>query len=153
VRLGGNRLDVSNRPLSEGLVDGLMLANREGANLSHYFLNYANFGLLEKDLGSKVIYVDVNTTAGIAFRGIQINNPKGKPVTVLADQSCQDDVAWGLQMDTWKLYSLGSAPKLLNQDGNKVLREATEDGVEVRCGYYAQIGCRGPGKNIRLKIK
>jgi len=153
VRLGGMRKDVSNMPLEEGLVDGLMLANREGANLSHYFLNYANFGLLEKSLGSKCIYVDVNTTAGIAFRGIQINNPKGKPVTVLADQSCQDDVAWGLQMDTWKLYSLGSAPKLLNQDGNKVLREATEDGVEVRCGYYAQVGCRGPGRNIRLKIK
>lgn len=153
TRLGGIRKDVSTMPLEEGLVDGLMLANREGANLSHYFMNYSNFGVLEKSLGSKVQYVDVNTTVGIAFRGIQINNPKGKPVICLADQSCQDDVAWGLQMDTWKLYSLGAAPKLLNQDGNKVLREASEDGVEVRCGYYAQLGCRGPGKNIRLKIK
>lgn len=152
TRLGGLRKDVSTMPLEEGLIDGLMLANREGANLSHYFMNYANFGVLEKSLGSKVQYIDL-TTAGISFRGIQINNPKGKPVVCLADQSCQDDVAWGLQMDTWKLYSLGNAPKLLNQDGNKVLREASEDGVEVRAGYYAQLGCRGPGKNIRLKIK
>jgi hypothetical protein len=57
-----------------------------------------------------------------------------------------------LQMDVWKLYSLGAAPKLLNQDGNRVLRQSDEDGVEIRTGYYAQLGCRAPGFNIRLKL-
>jgi hypothetical protein len=152
TRLGGLRKDISAMPLEEGLIEGLSLASREGGMISHAFMPYSWYANLEKALGSKVQYVDVNTTVGVGFRGIQINNPKGKPVTVLADQDCIANTCFMLQMDTWKLYSLGQAPKLLNQDGNRVLRESDEDGVEVRTGYYAQVGCRAPGWNIRLKL-
>jgi len=151
TRLGGLRYDVSDRPIEEGLIDLAMLVNREGGKLSHFFVNYNRYGILEKSLGSKVQYIDVNTKVGIAFRGIVLNTPKG-PVTVMADTDCQDTVAWGIQMDIWKLYSLGLAPKLLNQDGNKWLRESDADSIELRAGYYAQLGCRAPGWNIRGKI-
>lgn len=152
TRLGGLRKDISAMPIEEGLIEGLSLVSREGGMISHAFMPYSWYSNLEKALGSKVQYVDVNTTVGVGFRGIQINNPKGKPVTVLADQDCLADTCFMMQMDTWKLYSLGQAPKLLNQDGNRVLRESDEDGVEVRTGYYAQLGCRAPGWNIRLKL-
>lgn len=151
TRLAGLRKDVSNMPIEEGLIDGANLAMREGAKLSHYFLNYNRFAILEKSLGSKVHYVDVNTTVGVGFRGIQIATGKG-PITVLADQDCPDTTAWGLTLSSWKIYSLGPCPKILNQDGNRMLRESALDGVEVRTGYYAQLGCNAPGWNIRLKL-
>jgi len=152
TRLGGLRLDISTGPLEEGLIAGVNLAMRESAKISHVFMNYSNYSILENSLGSKVHYIDVNTTVGIGFRGMQINTGKSN-VIVLADQDCPDNVAWGLQLNTWKIYSLGSLPRFMNHDGNKVLRENDEDGVEVRTGYYAQLGCQAPGWNIRLKLK
>ena len=57
-----------------------------------------------------------------------------------------------LQMDTWKLYSLGKAPKILDHDSLKMLRESSSDAVEVRVGYYAQLGCKCPGYNVNIKL-
>jgi hypothetical protein len=58
-----------------------------------------------------------------------------------------------LQLDMWKLYSLGKAPKILDADGLKMLRESDADAVQVRVGYYAQVGCRAPGFNATVKLK
>jgi hypothetical protein len=151
TRLAGLRKDISSMPLEEGLIDGAKRVHREGGNPSHCFMSYNRYGILEKSLGSKVQYVDLMTDVGVGFRGIKINTNKGM-ITVLADQNCPDNTAWMLQMNVWKLCSLGEAPKLLMHDGNRVLREAAEDGVEVRTGYYAQLACRAPGWNIRLTL-
>ncbi len=80
-----------------------------------------------------------------------INGPRG-PIKIVPDQNCPSDTAFMLQMDVWKLYSLGKAPKILDTDGLKMLREAASDAVEVRIGYYAQLGCRAPGFNVNLKL-
>jgi len=151
TRLAGLRKDISSMPLEEGLIDGAKRVQREGGNPTHCFMSYNRYGVLEKSLGSKVQYVDLMSDVGIGFRGIKLNTSKGA-VTVIADQNCPDTVAWMLQLNVWKLYSLGEAPKMLMHDGNRVLRESSEDGVEVRTGYYAQLGCRAPGWNIRLKL-
>lgn len=151
-RLGGLRRDISNLPLEEGLINGASRLQREGGKPTHTFMSYNRYSQLEKSLGSKVQYVDMMASqVGISFRGIQLNTNKG-PVTVLADQSCPDEVAYMLDMRWWKLYSLGDAPRFLMHDGLKMLRENDEDGVEVRTGYYAQLGCRAPGWNIRLAL-
>jgi len=34
----------------------------------------------------------------------------------------------------------------------KMLRESSADSVEIRCGYYAQLGCRAPGFNARVTL-
>lgn len=151
TRLAGLRKDISNLPLEEGLIDGAKRVMREGGKPTHCYLSYNRYGILEKSLGSKVQYIDLSTDGLISFRGIKLNTNKGI-VNVIADQNCPDDTAFMLQLNTWKLYSLGEAPKLLMHDGNRVLRESDEDGVEVRTGYYAQLGCRAPGWNIRLTL-
>ena len=110
-----------------------------------------NFADLEKALGSKVSYVDQKVNPEIGFRGILIHGPRG-PIKVIPDQNCPADVAFMLQLDVWKLYSLGKAPKILDPDGLRFLRISTEDAVEVRVGYYAQLGCRGPGFNVRIPL-
>ncbi len=150
-RLCGHRLDISNLPMEEGLIAGLAYLNREGGKPDYCFVNYNRYKTLENSLGSKVQYIDVNTKVGIGFRGIVINSNKG-PVTVLADQNCQDNVAWMIQSNVWKIYSLGAVPKIIKHDGINFLRESDSDGVEIRTGYYAQLACRAPGFNLRLKL-
>jgi hypothetical protein len=151
VRLGGNRYDGSALPIEEALIEGAARAAREGAKIDHYFVNYDTYSELQKALGAKVQYVDLKATAEIGFRAIQINGPRG-PINIVPDQNCQSDVAWGLQLNTWKLYSLGKAVRVIDTDGLQMLRQASSDGVEVRYGFYGQVGCRAPGYNIRVSL-
>ena len=151
TRLGGIRFDGSSLPIEEALIGGASRVAREGGKPDVCFMNYSNFADLEKALGSKVSYVDVKASPEIGFRGILINGPRG-PIKVIPDQNCPKDVAFMLQMDVWKLYSLGKAPKILDSDGLKFLRDSSADSVEVRVGYYAQLGCRGPGYNVRIAL-
>ena len=55
-------------------------------------------------------------------------------------------------MKSWKLYSLKEPVRILDLDGNKVLREATADAVELRVGGYFQLGCDAPGHNVVIKL-
>jgi hypothetical protein len=151
TRLGGIRFDGSSLPLEEALIGAAARVAREGGKPDVCFINYNNFGDLEKALGSKVSYVDVKVNPEIGFRGILIHGPRG-PIKVVPDQNCPNGVAYMLQMDVWKLYSLGKAPKILDSDGLKFLRESTADAVEARIGYYAQLGCRAPGFNVRVAL-
>ena len=150
-RLGGIRFDGSSLPLEEALIGAAARVAREGGKPDVCFMNYSNFADLEKALGSKVSYVDVKVSPEIGFRGVLIHGPRG-PIKVVPDQNCPKDVAFMLQMDVWKLYSLGKAPKILDSDGLKFLRDSSADSVEVRVGYYAQLGCRGPGYNVRIAL-
>ena len=150
-RLGGVRYDGSADPIEEALIEGASRAAREGAKVDHAFLSYAKYAELEKALGSKVQYVDLKMTAEVGFRGILINGPRG-PIKVIPDQNCADDVCFMLQMSTWKLYSLGKAVKVIDSDGLTMLRQSSADGVEVRYGFYGNVGCRGPGFNCRVAL-
>jgi hypothetical protein len=151
TRLAGIRFDGTALPLEEALIGAASRAAREGGKPDVCFMNYSNFADLEKALGSKLTYIDVKVTTDIGFRGIQINGPRGT-IQVIPDQNCPKDVAYMLDMSMWKLYSLGKAPKILDPDGMRFLRISTEDAVEVRIGYYAQLGCRGPGFNVRIAL-
>lgn len=150
-RLGGIRYDGSAEPIEEALISAASRVAREGGKVSHCFMSYSKFADLEKALGSKVQYVDLKSSADIGFRGIQINGPRGV-IRVLPDQNCPSSVAYMLDLSVWKLYSLGKAPKILDSDGLKMLRESSADAVEVRVGYYAQLGCRAPGYNARVQL-
>lgn len=152
TRLGGIRFDGSAMPIEEALVSAASRVAREGGKPDYCFLNYTKFAELEKALGSKVQYIDVKANAEIGFRGIVINGPRG-PIKVVPDQNCPSDRAFMLQLDMWKLYSLGKAPKIFDADGMKLLRDSNADSVEVRVGYYAQIGCRAPGWNANIKLQ
>lgn len=151
TRLGGQRYDASGVPIEEGLVDAASQVAREGGKLDHFMMNYSKFAELEKSLGSKVQYVNLEVTPHVSFRGVLINGPKGV-IKVIPDQNCQSNRIWGLQLDTWKHNSLGKAVRVIDTDGLQMLRQATADGVEARYGYYAQMSCKAPGYNINVQV-
>lgn len=151
TRLAGIRFDGSAMPIEEALVSAAARVAREGGKPDYCFISYSKFADLEKALGSKVQYVDLKATADVGFRGMQISGPRGV-IKVVPDQNCPNDRAFMLQMDVWKLYSLGKAPKILDTDGLKMLRDSNADSVEIRVGYYAQLGCRAPGFNANIRL-
>ena len=151
TRLAGIRFDGSAMPIEEALISAASRVAREGGKPTHCFMSYSKYADLEKALGSKIQYIDMKVNAEIMFRGIQINGPRG-PIKVVPDQNCPNDRAFMLEMDVWKLYSLGKAPKILDTDGLKMLRDSNADSVEVRIGYYGQVGCRAPGRNANIRL-
>jgi len=154
TRLAGVRYDGSSQSIEEALIDGSSLVAREGGQPDMCFMNFASYAALEKSLGSKVQYVDVkHEEADIAFAGIRIHAPYG-PITVIPDRNCPSQRAYLLQMDTWKVRSLGKAPHILTYglEGLEGLRVGTADALEIRIGYYANLICNAPGWNCVIQL-
>lgn len=147
VRLAGVRYDGSTQSVEEALIDGSMLLAREGGKPNVAVCSFATYSALEKALGAKIQYVDAVGPAGIAFRGIRINGANSE-IRVFPDRSCPALRTYLLQMDTWKLRSLGDAPQILRYgDGLEMLRVSNADAGELRVGYYANLACAAPGWN------
>lgn len=154
TRLAGVRYDGSSQSIEEALIDGSSLVAREGGQPDMCFMNFASYAALEKSLGAKVQYVDVkHEEADIAFAGIRIHAPYG-PITVIPDRNCPSQRAYLLQMDTWKVRSLGKAPHILTYglEGLEGLRVGTADALEIRIGYYANLICNAPGWNCVIQL-
>ena len=145
-RLGGIRTTGTSMPIEEALIEAAMDIGREGGNPDYAFLNYKQYAKLVKSLGSKVQYIDLDVNGVVGFRGVLIHGANG-PIKVLADRSIRDSRAYLLSMNTWELASLGPLVKMLQADGNKLLRQSSADAYEVRIGSYAQLGCKAPGHN------
>lgn len=154
TRLAGVRFNGSSESIEEALIDAAALVAREGGQPDMCFMSFASYAALEKSLGSKVQYVDVkHEEADIAFAGIRIHAPYG-PITVVPDRSCPALTAYLLQMDVWKLRSLGKAPHVLTYglEGLEGIRVGTADALEIRIGFYGNLVCSAPGWNCVVQL-
>ena len=158
TRLAGNRFNGANETIEEALIDAaaLVAQNRSAAGYPDYcFMNFTSYAALIKTLGSRVQYVDVkHDEIDISFEGIQVITAYGK-VTVLPDRNCPAQTAFLICMKTWKLRTLGRAPKILiygSYDSNQGLRVGTADAVEIRIGYYGNLTCNGPVANCQVAL-
>lgn len=153
TRLAGVRYDASALPIEDGLISALALGSREGAAPKVGFINPMKMADLVKSLGAKAQYqmAEAYKRADIGFKAVVIQGPEGE-VKLISDRNCPFNKCYLLDMDTWVLKSLGKVPRINDTDGQKMLRQATADGVEVRAVYRAQLGCSAPGKNIVVTL-
>lgn len=151
TRLGGVRVASAGKPIDEALIDAARRLGREGqGNPDYVFSGFTRYASLEKTMGAKVRYKDFEV-GGVGFRGIEVSGPQG-PITVVPDRDCPENKMYMIEMDTFSLYSLKEPIMLLDQDGNKMLRESTADSLEVRVGGYFQLGCVSPGASAVLNF-
>lgn len=152
TRLSGVDFNGSAEAIEEALIDGVALIAREGGNPDHCFISYLDYRNLVKSMGSKqqvlqysnVKVEEANVTVG--FSSLILDGPNG-PLKIIPDQNCPAGKAFLLQMDTWKLKSLGEAVRLFKGDGLMMIRDANADALLIRCFSYAQLSCRAPGWN------
>jgi hypothetical protein len=157
-RLAGNRFNGANETIEEALIDAatLVAQNRSSAGYPDYaFMNFTSYAALIKTLGSRVQYVEVrHDEVDIGFEGIQVITAYGR-ITVLPDRNCPAQTCYLICMKTWKLRTLGRAPKILiygSYDSNQGLRVGTADAVEIRIGYYGNLTCNGPVANCVVQL-
>lgn len=157
-RLAGQRFNGANETIEEALIDSTALVARERSTAGYpdyAFMNFTSYAALIKTLGSRVQYVDVkHDEIDISFEGIQVITAYGK-VTVLPDRNCPPQTCYLIAMKTWKLRTLGRAPKILiygSYDSNQGLRVGTADAVEIRIGYYGNLTCNGPVANCNVQL-
>lgn len=148
TRLGGLRMDCSGLNPEEAVVTVLSKQSREGGRPSHMFTNHKDFRGIEISIGSKVEY-EMASIGNIGFTGVKVIGPKGVSM-VIPDQDCDSGLAYSLQLNTWKIYSLKKAPRIFDRDGNKLSRLSNADSWEARIGYFAQLGCTAPGYNANV---
>lgn len=152
VRLAGVRYNGSGQSIEEALIDSSSIIAREGGLPDKCVMGYASYSALEKSLGSKLQYVQIQGPAEIAFQGILINGAAG-PIEVFPDRNCPSFTAYMLQMDTWSLEGLGEMPRILEYlDGFEYLRVTDDDSAECRVGYYGNLACNAPGWNGYVQL-
>ena len=152
ARLAGVRYAGTTQPIEEALIDASMLLAREGGMPEYCFMSFASYAALEKALGAKVNYVNVEGPAGIAFKGIRVYGANTE-IKVIPDRNCPSATAYLLTLDNWKLMSLNDVPHLFRYaDGLEALRVYNQDAAEARVGYYANLWCNAPGWNATVSL-
>jgi hypothetical protein len=160
TRLGGMRHDGSAGSIEEALLDASIKLQRLGGSPDVCMMNHTDFSALRKELGTRIMYTNISSTGlvPLSFRAIELPPVgNGKPIRVISDRNCQKGVSWLLQLDTWELCSHGKMPHTLSADvmggaQGSVIWEASADAVEVRTGYYGNLGCFAPGYNARIAL-
>jgi len=146
VRLGGMRVDVSALNPEEGLATMLSKSSVNGAKISHIFRNPIDYKNIKIALGAKV-ETEYQSVGEVGFTAIKVFGDKGA-VSIYGDRNCPQGRGFSLTMKTWKLYSLGKAPMVIEADDLRLLRDATADSFEGRMAYYANTACDAPGWNV-----
>lgn len=152
-RLYGQYHDGSAQTIQEAFENADVKVAREGGMPSHLFCNPVDFGTLRTSLGSQVVYDKARSpdAASVSFSTIKLMGMGGE-VNILADRNCPAGTAYLLDMSTWEASSLGGTPRILEQLGNKYIWDANADSIEVRVGYYGNIGCYAPVYNCQIKL-
>ena len=146
TRLAGNRINASGMTVEEALIEAGTIIAEQGGEPDCCFVPFLVWKQLMLELGTRKVYRE-EKIAGVSFKGVEIICPGGT-VTVYADRNCPAGKAYMLTKSSWRYYSIGNMPAILNLDDvGTFLREASADGYELRVGGYPQVGCMAPVQN------
>jgi hypothetical protein len=156
-RLGGLRLDASNKSIEDATIIGQSVAYVNGGKPDVIWFNPTDFRELEQKLGSKAHYSKLmaksaeKQIASIGYDALEVHGDNGI-MKIISDRDVPVHVAYALEMETWLLISAGEVPHLLDDDKNRVLRVVDDDAYEVRLGLYGNLACSAPGNNVRITL-
>lgn len=155
TRLSGTRLTASTSTdgsISNALDRLSSRIQRHGGRPDTAFANPTTYQKLTQELGDKKDYAsslargEGGEIAKISYEGIKLQTPHGQ-IKIFSDPDCPIDRFYMLKMDSWCLYSLGGAPEWFDEDGTRMLREASADALEGRIVFYGNLGCHRPFDN------
>lgn len=115
--------------------------------------NSAFMTALLNDLGSKIVYCDVNgdEVAKVSFQGVRVNTPHGM-VQVVEDRACPSTDLVLIEKGDWTIFSRGPVAALNDIDGLEFARAYNAPAEEIRFHFYGNLACKAPGHSCRAKI-
>jgi hypothetical protein len=148
TRLAGVRFAASVGAAKEDtLVDCSARLGREGGIPDECYLQNLDRADIVKNLEGKAVFDMTKATDGsVGYKALLLEGDKA-PIKVQVDPNQKKGRFNLLQLDTWVLKSLKGVPHFIDEDGQKMLREATADGFEWRMRAIWQLGCEAPGYN------
>ena len=149
VRYASQALDMTGLPMAEAITDLESLITVVGHTpKKRLILNPRDLRQVRKSMFGKVNMMTTGGTANIGFSDAKWNGDGGE-ISTLVSPFCPRYNVFLKDMTTFKLYSVGPAPGILNNDDNQILRVATDDSYEVRFGMYGEFGERMPVNSAR----
>lgn len=151
VRLAGARYTPSNLSPEDILIEATERVARNNYAVDAVFCNPTFMRNLIKSLGTAVRRDSTQITQKVSFPHVEIMGASGA-IKVYSDVYCPANRLFGLNMDMWTLGSTGEAIRILDEDGNSMLRQSAADGYEVRLGFEGNLWCKGPVSNITVAV-
>lgn len=157
TRLGGLRFTTGTGSIDQVLIQAAAVGRRFKAKPDLGVLNPIKYGELTLARGSldrnnRPVTVSSAGDARFGFDAIVLDTAAG-PVPFISDPSCQPDVCWLLQSDSWKIrYSGDKFIRLIDDDGNETTRGASSDSFEFRIKSRGNLCCYAPGHNMRVAV-
>lgn len=152
VKLSGQSYNATGTPYTDVVVEmAARVAAVGGEAGDKLFCHPRDLANWKKQLDGKVQYNRsevASKVTGLSFKALQVEGANGT-IDVLADINCPRNKAFLMNMDNWKLHSLGPAPHILDYDSNEFLRVSNADAYEVRVGFYGNYWCDGPINQIK----
>ena len=151
--LGGLRVDASqsNAPVHEVLIDMMAKADQFGAELDCIVMHPLATGDLTKQLEGKWVIVKAqgyDGDADVGYKGWNVSL-NGREVTIFTDRMCPQKHIYGLTIETWTIFSAGTAPMFIQRRTGSILKVSeNSDAVEARIGEYINTSNKGPGWNV-----
>ena len=133
------------------MIEGAALCSRESGKPDHMFCSFADFVSIEKAMNAQVQREVKASDSVSGYRSLEFYAPHGV-VKIIPDKDCPGSTAYMLELGTFSLMSIGSAVQLTELDGNRVLRQSADDGIEVRVHSYSQLACTAPGRNCVVTL-
>lgn len=136
-------IDGRGQPLSMSFVQGAQTASSIGNATSLVGIcSPRQFSVLANTMQGQVQYTEIKGRGGIAFKTILVY-ADGIELPVISDKYCVDGVAYVGDPKTLKHTSIGEAPHINHDDGQQMVRQTSDDGVEVRIRSFETITLEG----------
>ncbi len=146
-RLGGTRLDASTYTPEEVFARVNARVARLPKKPDAWAMHPTDIANMEISLSSAKMVPITSRTYNFGYEAFSAYGTK-----IIEDSNCPRGVMWGLCFDHIEMHSIGDAPKLLNSDGNDILRAASADQYETRLGGRWNINTDAPLLMTRVKI-
>lgn len=150
VRYASQALDMTGLPMAEAIIDLESLVTIQGKTPKKKLVcNPRDLRQVKKTLyGKAMINGGSGGSTTIGFNGAKWAGDGGD-IDVLTSPFCPKTNVFLKDMSTFKLYSAGPAPMLLDFDKLNMIRMATDDAYETRFGVYGEFGDRSPVNSAR----
>lgn len=136
ARLSGSRLDDTATNIEENAGRTAVKISQRGKKASAYYLNPTNFWTVARRLNAKVEYSSGGTSADYGFEYMLIHTPAGTMRTY-SDADCPTNRAYLLNPENHYIRHLRELPHIVQEDGRPNLRQASDDGIEVRVRSFS----------------
>lgn len=149
-RLRGYAFSGQGRSEEDVLIEGLAETDRFGGSVDEVYMNPTRARNLVKYAQGRYRPTTTKGPAGIGFKGFSLMTLAGREIDIFPDRYCPYNRIFGIESESLQLFLADNAkiPAFLDDDGMTVLRQASDDGVEARVGYYAELGCNAPIHNF-----